>query len=155
MPVAKAIRSAVFVGVLFAANPAAAWSLSDLFQHRAESAQPAKITKSNHARKASHDRHAATSPGCHMSSWYGGGPKKYEPNTHTASGARFDKWAMTVAHRTLPFGTRLHLSYNGRSVDATVNDRGPAAWTGRQLDVSKGVATRLGFLGQGTACLTF
>ncbi|MGA8171094.1 MAG: septal ring lytic transglycosylase RlpA family protein [Methylocystis sp.] len=85
-----------------------------------------------------------------MTSWYGGGPRSLEPNTHTANGERFNKWGLTAAHRTLPLGTRLLLSHGGRSVVVRVNDRGPAAWTGRSLDVSKGAATRLGLIQSGT-----
>lgn len=82
------------------------------------------------------------------SSWYGG---RERLNSHTASGTRFRPNGATVAHRSLPFGTRLLLSYAGRSTVAIVNDRGPAAYTGRELDVSRGVAARLGFLSQGVA----
>lgn len=84
------------------------------------------------------------------SSWYGG---RERLNSHTASGARFRPSGLTAAHRSLPFGTRLHLSYRGRSVVAVVNDRGPAAYTGRSLDVSRGVASSLGFLSQGVVHL--
>ena len=84
-----------------------------------------------------------------MTSWYAGSGWS-EPNTHTANGERFNKWGLTAAHRTLPLGTRLLLSHGGRSVVVRVNDRGPAAWTGRSLDVSKGAAARLGLLQSGT-----
>jgi rare lipoprotein A len=83
-------------------------------------------------------------------SWYGGGPRAYEPNSHTASGERFDKWGLTAAHRTLPLGTRLLLTHDGRSCIVRINDRGPAAWTGRSLDVSKGAAAQLGLIHSGT-----
>ncbi len=82
-------------------------------------------------------------------SFYGGGPRKYEPNSHTANGERFNQWAMTAAHRTLPFGTRLHVCYRG-CVVVRINDRGPAAWTGRSLDLSRGAATVIGLVGPGT-----
>lgn len=82
-------------------------------------------------------------------SWYGGGPKRYEPNTHTASGERFNAWGLTAAHRTLPLGTKLLVSHNGRSCVVRINDRGPAAWTGRTLDLSKGAASHLGMIGAG------
>jgi rare lipoprotein A len=85
-----------------------------------------------------------------MASWYGGGPRWMEPNSHTANGERFNKWGLTAAHRTLPLGTRLLLSHGGRSVVVRVNDRGPAAWTGRSLDVSRGAATALGLIQSGT-----
>jgi rare lipoprotein A len=83
-------------------------------------------------------------------SFYGGGPRRYEPNARTANGEIFNMWDMTAAHRTLPMGTRLRLTYAGRSVVVRVNDRGPAAWTGRSLDMSRGAATELGLLQRGT-----
>ncbi|MGJ0397124.1 MAG: septal ring lytic transglycosylase RlpA family protein [Methylocystis sp.] len=82
-------------------------------------------------------------------SFYGGGPRRYEPNARTANGEIFDMWDMTAAHRTLPMGTRLRLTYAGRSVVVRVNDRGPAAWTGRSLDMSRGAATQLGLIERG------
>lgn len=84
-------------------------------------------------------------------SYYGGGPRRFEPNTHTASGERFNQWGLTAAHRTLPLGTRLLVNYRGRSVVVRVNDRGPAAWTGRSLDLSRGAATRIGLIPSGAA----
>lgn len=83
-------------------------------------------------------------------SYYGGGPRKYEPNAHTASGERFNQWGLTAAHRTLPLGTRLLVSHRGRSVVVRVNDRGPAAWTGRSLDLSRGAASAIGLVSSGT-----
>ena len=83
-------------------------------------------------------------------SWYG-----TESGRHTADGVRFNPYGMTVAHRTLPLGTKLRVTNteNGRSVVVTVTDRGPAAWTGRSIDVSEGVANALGFKSQGVAHL--
>ena len=69
-----------------------------------------------------------------------------------ASGGRFDPNAMTAAHKTLPFGTRVrvkHLS-NGRSVDVRINDRGPYV-AGRIIDLSKAAAGKIGMTGQGVA----
>lgn len=85
-----------------------------------------------------------------MASFYGGGPKKYEPNTHTANGEYFNQWGMTAAHRTLPFGTRLNVCYRGCAV-VRINDRGPATWTGRSLDLSRGAAYRIGMASVGSA----
>ncbi|TIN07390.1 MAG: septal ring lytic transglycosylase RlpA family protein, partial [Mesorhizobium sp.] len=53
--------------------------------------------------------------------------------------------ALTAAHRTLPFGTRLKVTNrkNGRSVVVRINDRGPFI-KGRVIDLSKGAAGRLG-----------
>ena len=87
-------------------------------------------------------------------SFYGGGPKRYEPNAHTANGEVFDKWALTAAHRTLPMGTRLLVTYRGKSCVVRINDRGPAAWTGRSLDLSMGAAVRLGLIRAGTGAVT-
>ncbi|MDJ0447938.1 septal ring lytic transglycosylase RlpA family protein [Methylocystis sp. JR02] len=86
-------------------------------------------------------------------SYYGGGPRKYEPNSHTANGERFNQWGLTAAHRTLPLGTRLLVSHGGRSVVVRVNDRGPAAWTGRSLDLSRGAASRIGLISAGTGAV--
>ncbi|OYU49555.1 MAG: hypothetical protein CFE31_04100 [Rhizobiales bacterium PAR1] len=72
----------------------------------------------------------------------------------TASGERFNPSAMTAAHRSLPFGTRLKLpnTANGHSVMVRINDRGPFV-RGRTLDVSLGAAQALGFAGRGIASL--
>jgi rare lipoprotein A len=73
-------------------------------------------------------------------SWYG------EPHhgRRTASGERFDMHALTAAHPTLPFGTRLRVVNldNDRSVEVRVNDRGPAV-AGRILDLSYAAARAL------------
>ena len=70
----------------------------------------------------------------------------------TASGERYDERALTAAHRTLPFGTRLRITNleNGRSVVVTVTDRGPAD-RGRVVDLSRHAARQLGFVREGTA----
>jgi rare lipoprotein A (peptidoglycan hydrolase) len=79
-------------------------------------------------------------------SLYGAG----EPaNSHTACGQRFNPKGLYAAHRSLPCGTRLRVSYNGRSIHVTVNDRGPAAWTGKSIDLTSGAARALGFPGEG------
>jgi len=67
----------------------------------------------------------------------------YMHGTRTANGERFNPQGMTVAHRTLPFNTKLRLTHNGKSVIVRVNDRGPFI-KGRQLDLSRGVAQHLG-----------
>jgi len=70
----------------------------------------------------------------------------------TASGDRFEKNGLTAAHRTLSFGTKVMVTNksNGRSVEVTINDRGPYV-RGRTIDLSKGAARELGMLGHGTA----
>lgn len=77
-----------------------------------------------------------------LASWYG-----YESGRATASGERFQPESLTAAHRTLPFGARLQVSHAGRSIVVRVNDRGPAAWTGRCIDLSQAAARALGFGG--------
>jgi rare lipoprotein A len=79
-----------------------------------------------------------------LASWYGGGEKLA---ARTANGERFNPNGLTVAHRSLPMGTRLRVSYNGRSAICRVNDRGPAAWTGRSIDLARGCAQAIGMRG--------
>lgn len=81
-------------------------------------------------------------------SWYGG---KFH-GRKTASGERYNQYAMTAAHKKLPFGTRLLVKNlaNGRKVIVRINDRGPFI-RGRVLDVSKKAAQKLGFIRQGVA----
>lgn len=69
----------------------------------------------------------------------------------TASGQTFNKNAMTAAHRTLPFGTKVEVTNldNGKSVVVVINDRGPYAHN-RILDVSPAAARKLGLIGKGT-----
>jgi rare lipoprotein A len=68
----------------------------------------------------------------------------------TASGKTFDPQGYTAAHRTLPLGTRLLVSYEGRSVRVTINDRGPYV-EGHDLDLSPAAAREIGLVGPGTA----
>ncbi len=71
-----------------------------------------------------------------------------ESGSKTASGQRFNENAMTCAHRSLPFGTKLRVTHGGRCVVVTVNDRGPFV-RGRVLDLSTGAARALGLSGLG------
>lgn len=90
--------------------------------------------------------------GTGVASWYG------EPfhGRPTASGAIYDMYGKTAAHRLLPLGTRLRVTNldNGRVVDVTVNDRGPFV-RGRVLDLSYGAARALAMIEQGTARVKF
>jgi len=79
-----------------------------------------------------------------LASWYGPG---FE-GALTASGEVFDPYGYTAAHKTLPFGTQLSVSYAGRTVEVTVNDRGPYSG-GRDLDLSQGAAEYLGLTSAG------
>jgi rare lipoprotein A len=75
--------------------------------------------------------------------------KKFD-GKKTASGEPFDPEALTMAHRTLPFGTLVRVTNleNQRSVDVTVNDRGPFV-AGRIADVSLAAARKLGMVDDG------
>jgi len=68
--------------------------------------------------------------------------------TRTASGVKLNDNALTAAHRTLPFGTKVHVTNtkNGQSVTVTITDRGPFV-AGRVIDVTPAAARGLGFSG--------
>ena len=76
----------------------------------------------------------------------------YTGGTQTANGERFDTNAMTAAHRTLPFGTKLRVTSltSGRSVTVRINDRGPFV-KGRVVDLSLSAAKALGMVDAGVA----
>lgn len=79
-----------------------------------------------------------------LASWYGPG---FHGQT-TASGEVYNAYGFSAAHKTLPLGTEITVSYAGRSVDVVVNDRGPYSG-GRDLDLSQGAAEYLGLTGAG------
>lgn len=83
-----------------------------------------------------------------IASWYG---DEFH-GKRTANGDTFNKWALTAAHRTLPMPSVVKVTNleNGRSIELTVNDRGPFAH-GRIIDVSHRAADLLGFTNNGTA----
>jgi len=76
----------------------------------------------------------------------------YSLTSKTANGERCDPSAMTAAHPTLPFGTKVKVENlkNGRSVIVRINDRGPFI-AGRIIDLTKAAAGRLGFVQAGIA----
>ena len=86
---------------------------------------------------------------CGRASWYG-----TESGNRTANGEHFDGSSLTAAHRTLPFGTKLRVTFQSKSVVVRINDRGPAKWTGRALDLSRAAARRIGLIrpGHGRVC---
>lgn len=81
-------------------------------------------------------------------SWYGA----QFHGRRTASGEHYDKYALTAAHKTLPFGTivRVRSLALGREVDVRINDRGPFSH-GRVIDVSQAAAEALGLTSAGVA----
>ena len=80
-----------------------------------------------------------------MASFYWQGQK-------TASGEAFDRGAMTAAHPTLPFNTRVRVTHvhTGRTVEVRINDRGPFK-PGRVIDLSQKAAEQLGIVSRGLA----
>ena len=87
----------------------------------------------------------SSAAGTMLASWYG-------PGFHgrlTANGERYDMHGLTAAHKTLPFGTRLRVCYQGCAT-VYINDRGPFIGA-RELDLSKGAAEAIGLIGPGVA----
>ena len=80
-------------------------------------------------------------------SWYG---IRCNGGTRTASGERLQNHASTAAHKTLPMGTKVRVTnlQNGKSEIVRITDRGPYK-KGRVIDVTEGVAQRLGFYSRG------
>jgi rare lipoprotein A len=84
-----------------------------------------------------------------IASWYGG----VFNGRKTASGEKFDMYAMTACHPTLPFGTlvRVHNRDNNRSVVVRITDRGDLVVEGRIIDLSYGAAQELAMTKAGLA----
>jgi rare lipoprotein A len=87
--------------------------------------------------------------------WYG-----TENGIETASGERFNpegycadfpQHSCTCAHRDFPFDTVVRVRWHGRSVVCRITDRGPAKWTGADIDLSRSGARHLGMIGVGRA----
>ena len=85
---------------------------------------------------------------CGRASWYA-------LHSKTANGERMNPSAMTAAHKSLPFGTRIKVvnKSNGKSVVVRINDRGPFI-RGRIIDLSRGAAQSIGMIkaGQTSVC---
>ena len=127
--------------------------------------------KSRHHRHHHHHRHHAQADTSATSDWrnanasmtptsgagrsFSGVASFYgnESGSKTASGQRFNQNAMTAAHRSLPFGTKLRVTHGGSSVIVTINDRGPFI-RGRVLDLSTGAARAIGLTGAGVGRVT-
>jgi rare lipoprotein A len=86
------------------------------------------------------------------SSHHSGIASYYWQPQRVASGGWFNPNAMTAAHKTLPFGTKVRVTHagTGRSVLVTINDRGPYV-AGRVIDLSRAAASSLGMAGAGVA----
>lgn len=82
---------------------------------------------------------------CGVASWYG-----TESGNRTANGERFTGRDLTAAHKTMAFGTRLRVTYRGKSVAVRINDRGPYI-RGRVIDLSSASADQIGLKAAGVA----
>ncbi len=80
-----------------------------------------------------------------IASWYG---RKFN-GQRTSSGERYDMYAMTAAHPTLPIPSYARVTANGRTVVVRINDRGPFH-PGRVIDLSYTAAWKLGLVGNGS-----
>jgi rare lipoprotein A len=113
----------------------------------------------HHASNASNgswrDANASIAPGSGSGRSFSGIASFYgnESGSKTASGQRFNQNAMTCAHRSLPFGTKLRVTHGGSSVVVTVNDRGPFV-RGRVLDLSTAAARAIGLTSAGVGRVT-
>jgi len=92
---------------------------------------------------------SASAQTCGLASYYGN-----ESGRRTASGHRFNQNEMTAAHRTLPFGTKLTVTHHNKTVQVTINDRGPFIRK-RIIDVSRAAAIHLGLAGAGVGKVCF
>jgi rare lipoprotein A len=108
---------------------------------RVASRKPARYATRRTAKRTYSGSHAMSG----MASYYWQGQQ-------VASGGRFNPNALTAAHKTLPFGTKVRVTHlgNGRSVTVTINDRGPFI-RGRIIDLSRRAAGVIGMTGSGVA----
>jgi rare lipoprotein A len=164
------------IGLLGAVPANAAWSCSgpDLACASTANAKKATVapTKStskvsnklwkqaNYKRKSPSARHAVNKVKSRPVTSTGGGStgvaSYYWQPQRVASGGWFNPNALTAAHKTLPFGTRVQVTNlsNGRSVTVTINDRGPYI-KGRVIDLSRAAASAIGMTGAGIARVSY
>lgn len=128
------------------------------YQPRSSKAERTRRANRTAQRRSANERRKTASRGTATRSVasYGGGShgiaSYYWQPQRVASGGYFNPNALTAAHRTLPFGTKVRVTNkrNGRSVVVTINDRGPFI-KGRIIDLSKRAAGVIGMQGAGLA----
>jgi len=127
-------------------GPAAACAKAH--KHANKKASYKKASKKAYGYKSAKKKSYSVSSG---SSYSGMGSYYWQPQ-RVASGGWFNPNAMTAAHKTLPFGTKVRVTNrnNGRSVVVTINDRGPYI-KGRIIDLSKAAAKQVGMTASGVA----
>jgi rare lipoprotein A len=111
-----------------------------------QGATPATLAAHGRGRETTHTKTAMLHG---LASWYGGVFDGHE----TASGERFDMYAMTACHPTLPFGSLVRVinRRNHRSVVVRITDRGDLGHQGRVIDLSYGAAEKLAMVRSGLA----
>ena len=116
----------------------------------ASQASPSEARSRRHHHQSWQDSQAAMQPSQGSGRSFSGIASHYgsESGNKTASGQRFNPSAMTAAHRTLPFGTKVRVTHGSQSVVVTINDRGPF-FRGRVIDLSNGAARAIGLNGIG------
>lgn len=109
-----------------------------------------KYAKGKSRKYASAPRKAKSYSSSYSGGTSGGLASYYWQPQRVASGGWFNPNAMTAAHKTLPFGTKVRVTnnHNGRSVVVTINDRGPYI-KGRVIDLSSAAAGVIGMKGAG------
>ncbi len=150
--------AAVMAALGMGATPAAAYvgdfdySFSNRGGNQAASRTERRSTRSSRATRSNAPRRAARLPSLTGGSAGSGIASYYWQPQRVASGGWFNPNAMTAAHRTLPFGTRVLVTNlnNGRSVTVRINDRGPFI-AGRVIDLSRAAAQSVGMTGSGLA----
>ena len=107
-----------------------------------------KVVKTAHKSSKKSRSYAHNSSG----GGYSGKASYYWQPQRVASGGWFNPNAMTAAHKTLPFGTKVRVTNhnNGKSVVVTINDRGPYV-AGRVIDLSRAAAQAISMTGSGVA----
>jgi rare lipoprotein A len=136
----RAILTGIFALALAASqNIGRAEARGHTRHHRAHDSD-AGAWSSYGSHRGRHDGNGSGSAAAGLASVYSGG--------RTASGEHMRSGALTAAHRTLPFGTRVTVvnQSNGRSVVVRINDRGPFV-RGRVIDLSPAAARAIGVSG--------
>ncbi len=139
------------VGQREAAAPSRAQRSNRATRQRAQRVATSEQSDRPQTRRGTRGR--TTSASLTGGSGFGSGIASYywQPQ-RVASGGWFNPNAMTAAHKTLPFGTRVRVTNlnNGRTVTVTINDRGPYI-RGRVIDLSRAAASAVGMTGSGIA----
>lgn len=143
-PVSAVAAAALLFGALAASTPGLAETAP--FEAVPFQAGPAEEQAAEAPDQEAPEEAEASVIGTGIASWYG----KEFSGRRTASGERFDPGALTAAHRSLPFGSKVRVTHTrtGESVVVRINDRGPFSH-GRLIDLSQAAAAQLGIVRAG------